>query len=56
MLDLSGIMEIYKSKLLFLDCDIASKLAFFGDDGGYILPDSVSVPILMLNVPTIDNL
>jgi hypothetical protein len=45
-----------KSKLLFLDYDIASKLAFFGDDGDYILPDSVSVPIPMLNKLTIDNL
>lgn len=32
-----------KSKLLFLDYDIASKLNFFTDDGEYRLPDTISI-------------
>jgi hypothetical protein len=34
-----------KSKLLFLDYDVASKLNFFTDDGDYRLPNSVEFPI-----------
>jgi hypothetical protein len=34
----------YKSKLLFLDYDIASKLNFFNDSGQYRMPSSVSMP------------
>ena len=41
-----------KSKLLFLDYDIASKLNFFDGDGQYRLPDSVtfsSYPLISIN-------
>ena len=35
----------YKSKMLFLDYDIASKLNFFDDSGEYRLPDSVTFSV-----------
>ena len=34
-----------RSRLLFLDYDIASKLNFFTDDGDYRLPNSIEIPI-----------
>lgn len=39
----SGFKSRYKSRLLFLDYDIASKLNFFTDAGQYRLPNSVDV-------------
>lgn len=40
-----------KSKLLFLDYDIASKLNFFTDDGEYRLPNSITFSNINLTIP-----